>query len=248
MRGSAASTARSSRSTRPPARSWRWPAPRRTTRTRSRRTTRARSGRRTTAGQRPERPAAQPGDQRTLPAGLGLQGGRGGGRAAERADAGHAAGLPDRVHASRDRTRPAQLRQRGVQRAARSRMQTALTNSYNTAFAQARRRRRAVGDPAAAAGFGIGTGDALQTPLRVSPSSLGDIPDTPALAQSVDRAAGRGADPAAGGDDRGRGVEQRRADDAVPGRPGAGAGPDRARHDPAGASCPPRSARRWPAS
>ncbi len=63
-------------------------------------------------------------------------------------------------------------------------MQTALTNSYNTAFAKL---GVDVGQSAirsAAAGFGIGTGDTLQTPLRVSPSSLGDIPDTPALAQS----------------------------------------------------------------
>jgi peptidoglycan glycosyltransferase len=63
-------------------------------------------------------------------------------------------------------------------------MQTALTNSYNTAFAKL---GVDVGQSAirtAAAGFGIGTGDSLQTPLRVSPSTLGDIPDTPALAQS----------------------------------------------------------------
>jgi peptidoglycan glycosyltransferase len=64
-------------------------------------------------------------------------------------------------------------------------MQAALTNSYNTAFAKL---GVDVGQSAirtAAAGFGIGTGDPLETPLRVSPSSLGDIPDTPALAQSA---------------------------------------------------------------
>ena len=64
-------------------------------------------------------------------------------------------------------------------------MLNALTNSYNTAFAKL---GVDVGQSAirtAAAGFGIGTGDPLQTPLRVSPSSLGDIPDTPALAQSA---------------------------------------------------------------
>jgi penicillin-binding protein A len=63
-------------------------------------------------------------------------------------------------------------------------MQTALTNSYNTAFAKL---GVDVGQSAirtAASGFGIG-GDPLQTPLRVSQSSLGDIPDTPALAQSA---------------------------------------------------------------
>jgi penicillin-binding protein A len=68
--------------------------------------------------------------------------------------------------------------------AAKVSMQTALTNSYNTAFAKL---GVDVGQSAirtAAAGFGIGTGDPLQTPLRVSASSLGDIPDTPALAQS----------------------------------------------------------------
>jgi peptidoglycan glycosyltransferase len=68
--------------------------------------------------------------------------------------------------------------------AAKVTMQTALTNSYNTAFAKL---GVDVGQSAirtAASGFGIGTGDPLQTPLRVSPSTLGDIPDTPALAQS----------------------------------------------------------------
>jgi len=63
-------------------------------------------------------------------------------------------------------------------------MQTALTNSYNTAFAKLGVDLGQSAIRSAAAGFGIGTGDALQTPLRVSPSSLGDIPDTPALAQS----------------------------------------------------------------
>ena len=69
--------------------------------------------------------------------------------------------------------------------AAKVSMQAALTNSYNTAFAKL---GVDVGQSAirtAAAGFGIGTGDPLQTPLRVSPSSLGDIPDAPALAQSA---------------------------------------------------------------
>ena len=63
-------------------------------------------------------------------------------------------------------------------------MQAALTNSYNTAFAKLGVDLGQSAIRSAAAGFGIGTGDALQTPLRVSPSSLGDIPDTPALAQS----------------------------------------------------------------
>jgi peptidoglycan glycosyltransferase len=69
--------------------------------------------------------------------------------------------------------------------AAKVTMQNALTNSYNTAFAKL---GVDVGQSelrAAAAGFGIGTGEPLQTPLRVSPSSLGDIPDTAALAQSA---------------------------------------------------------------
>jgi len=63
-------------------------------------------------------------------------------------------------------------------------LRTALTFSYNTAFAklgvdlgEAEVRR-------AAAGFGIGTGEALETPLRVSPSALGEIPDDASLAQS----------------------------------------------------------------
>jgi penicillin-binding protein A len=63
-------------------------------------------------------------------------------------------------------------------------MQTALTNSYNTAFAKL---GVDVGESAvrqAASDFGIGTGEPLETPLRVSPSSLGDIPDQAALAQS----------------------------------------------------------------
>jgi peptidoglycan glycosyltransferase len=67
--------------------------------------------------------------------------------------------------------------------AAKVTLQQALTNSYNTAFAklgvdvgESELRR-------AANAFGIG-GDALQTPLRVSPSSLGEIGDDAALAQS----------------------------------------------------------------
>jgi peptidoglycan glycosyltransferase len=63
-------------------------------------------------------------------------------------------------------------------------MQQALTQSYNTAFAKL---GVDVGESAirsTAAGFGIGTGDPLEVPLRVSPSSLGDIPDDAALAQS----------------------------------------------------------------
>jgi penicillin-binding protein A len=79
-----------------------------------------------------------------------------------------------------------QLRNFGNERCSADRvtMQTAITKSYNTAFAklgvdlgQSEIRR-------AAAGFGIGTGEPLQTPLRVSPSALGDIPDDAALAQS----------------------------------------------------------------
>lgn len=63
-------------------------------------------------------------------------------------------------------------------------LQNALTNSYNTAFAKL---GVDVGESEvrrAAAGFGIGTGEPLETPLRVSPSSLGDIDDDAALAQS----------------------------------------------------------------
>jgi peptidoglycan glycosyltransferase len=63
-------------------------------------------------------------------------------------------------------------------------MQTALTNSYNTAFAKLGVDLGASEIRRAAAGFGIGTGEPLQVPMRVSPSSLGDIPDTPALAQT----------------------------------------------------------------
>ena len=188
------------------------------------------------AGQRPGRPAAQPGDQRPLPAGLDLQGDRGRGRAAERADAGHAAGLPDRVHAAGDPDPAAQLRQRV--RAARRKvsMQTALTNSYNTAFAKL---GVDVGESAirtAAAGFGIGTGDALQTPLRVSPSSLGDIPDTPALAQSsigqrdVALTPLQGAMIAAAVSNNGVLMTPYLVDRV------RGAGPDRAGHDPAEAA------------
>jgi len=62
-------------------------------------------------------------------------------------------------------------------------LEQALTNSYNTAFAklgvdvgESELRR-------AAAGFGI-NGESLTAPLRVSPSSLGEIPDDAALAQS----------------------------------------------------------------
>ena len=58
-------------------------------------------------------------------------------------------------------------------------MQTALTNSYNTAFAKlgvdlGSRRSGGGGRRSASA-----PATPLQTPLRVSPSSLGDIPDTP---------------------------------------------------------------------
>lgn len=63
-------------------------------------------------------------------------------------------------------------------------MQTALTKSFNTAFAKL---GVDLGESAvrqAATDFGIGTGQPLETPLRVSPSSIGDIPDAPALAQS----------------------------------------------------------------
>lgn len=63
-------------------------------------------------------------------------------------------------------------------------LQAALTNSYNTAFAKL---GVDVGESEirrAAAGFGIGTGEPLATPLRVSPSSLGEIPDDASLAQS----------------------------------------------------------------
>lgn len=63
-------------------------------------------------------------------------------------------------------------------------MQQALTKSFNTAFAKL---GVDLGEPAirqAATDFGIGTGQPLETPLRVSPSSIGDIPDAPALAQT----------------------------------------------------------------
>ena len=68
--------------------------------------------------------------------------------------------------------------------AAKVPIQTALTQSYNTAFAKLGVDLGQQAIRSAAAGFGIGTGDPLETPLRVSPSSLGDIPDAPALAQS----------------------------------------------------------------
>lgn len=63
-------------------------------------------------------------------------------------------------------------------------LQTALTNSYNTAFAKLGVDLGESEIRRAAAGFGIGTGEPLETPLRVSPSSLGDIGDDAALAQS----------------------------------------------------------------
>jgi peptidoglycan glycosyltransferase len=68
--------------------------------------------------------------------------------------------------------------------AAKVPMQAALTFSYNTAFAKLGVDLGQSAIRSAAAGFGIDTGDTLETPLRVSPSSLGDIPDAPALAQS----------------------------------------------------------------
>ena len=63
-------------------------------------------------------------------------------------------------------------------------MQTALTQSYNTAFAKLGVDLGEAAVRQAATDFGIGTGQPLETPLRVSPSSIGDIPDAPALAQS----------------------------------------------------------------
>ena len=63
-------------------------------------------------------------------------------------------------------------------------LQTALTNSYNTAFAKLGVDLGESEIRRAAAGFGIGTGEPLETPLRASVSSLGDIPDDAALAQS----------------------------------------------------------------
>jgi peptidoglycan glycosyltransferase len=79
-----------------------------------------------------------------------------------------------------------QLRNFGNESCGASRvpMQTALTQSYNTAFAKLGVDLGQSEVRAAAANFGIGTGDPLETPLRVSPSSLGDIPDAAALAQS----------------------------------------------------------------
>jgi penicillin-binding protein A len=63
-------------------------------------------------------------------------------------------------------------------------LETALTNSYNTAFAKLGVDLGESEIRRAAAGFGIGTGEPLELPLRVSPSALGDIPDDAALAQS----------------------------------------------------------------
>lgn len=63
-------------------------------------------------------------------------------------------------------------------------LETALTNSYNTGFAKLGVDLGESEVRAAAAGFGIGTGDPLEVPLRVSPSSLGEIPDDAALGQS----------------------------------------------------------------
>jgi penicillin-binding protein A len=62
-------------------------------------------------------------------------------------------------------------------------LETALTNSYNTAFAKlgVDLGKGAVRQQAEA--FGI-DGEPLQVPLRASVSSVGEIPDDPALAQS----------------------------------------------------------------
>ena len=68
--------------------------------------------------------------------------------------------------------------------ASRVTLQSALTNSYNTAFAKLGVDLGESEVRRAAAGFGIGTGEPLETPLRVSPSSLGDIGDDASLAQS----------------------------------------------------------------
>jgi cell division protein FtsI/penicillin-binding protein 2 len=63
-------------------------------------------------------------------------------------------------------------------------LENALTNSFNTGFAKLGVDLGESEIRAAAAGFGIGTGDPLEVPLRVSPSSLGEIPDDAALGQS----------------------------------------------------------------
>ena len=63
-------------------------------------------------------------------------------------------------------------------------LEDALTNSYNTGFAKLGVDLGESEVRRAAAGFGIGTGEPLETPLRVSPSSLGEIPDDASLAQS----------------------------------------------------------------
>lgn len=68
--------------------------------------------------------------------------------------------------------------------AAKVTLQQALTQSYNTAFAKL---GVEVGESAirrAATAFGIG-GDPLEVPLRVSASSVGEMPDPPAVAQSA---------------------------------------------------------------
>jgi peptidoglycan glycosyltransferase len=63
-------------------------------------------------------------------------------------------------------------------------LEQALTQSYNTAFAKLGVELGESEIRRAAAGFGIGTDETLTTPLRVSPSSLGEIPDDASLAQS----------------------------------------------------------------
>ena len=63
-------------------------------------------------------------------------------------------------------------------------LESALTNSYNTGFAKLGVDLGESEVRRAAADFGIGTGEPLETPLRVSQSSLGEIPDDAALAQS----------------------------------------------------------------
>ena len=69
-------------------------------------------------------------------------------------------------------------------------------------------------------------GEALTVPLRGRrPASLGDIEDDAALGQSSIGQRDVRADPAAGGHDRGGRGQRRHADEALPGRPAAGAGP-----------------------
>ena len=85
---------------------------------------------------------------------------------------------------------------------------------------------------------------ARRIPMTVAPSTLGDIPDTASLQQSVDRAARRPVHPAAERDDRRRDRQRRPGDGALPGPAGPQPDAGRARRDPAGPPGPGDARRR----